>query len=84
MKSSHPGWIRRLDQRFREWMCRTFGHAFTTVDLLRFKIESEGRCFTINLLTGERRPWAGSPKITCRRCGKVFTEQDHEKGDEGN
>jgi hypothetical protein len=65
------GWVRHLVVRFRLWICDTFGHSFSDWDVLRFKIECEGQCYTVNTLTGKRRPRKRKPKIKCQRCGKV-------------
>ena len=61
--------LQRLVSRFLAWVCRRVGHSFSAVDLLMFKIESEGRCYWRNLDTGEMRPYDRQPEITCRRCG---------------
>lgn len=62
-------------KRLRLWLCKTFGHSFSAVDLLMFRLECEGRCFTVDTLTGERRPFARTPEITCRRCGLRFSQK---------
>jgi hypothetical protein len=62
----------RLVGRVKAWLCKKIGHSFSHVDLLMFKIESEGRCYTVNLITGERKPLGRPHGITCRRCGTRF------------
>ena len=64
-------------KKFLVWIFSIFGHSFSAVDVLMFKIESEGRCYTVNTLTGERKPLTGQPEITCRRCGKVFSQKQN-------
>ncbi len=61
--------LERMVRRFRAWVCRKVGHSFSNVALLMFKIESEGRRYTTNLITGECKPSTRTPEITCRRCG---------------
>lgn len=58
--------------RFRKWICKKFGHSFSDLSILLFNIEREGRCFSMNALTGERSPILRATEITCRRCGAVF------------
>lgn len=65
--------LARLVVRLRLWMCGVFGHSFSAIDALKFKIECEGRCCTVNTLTGERRPMERKPEIKCRRCGETFS-----------
>lgn len=53
-----------------KWLCKLFGHSFSTVDLLTYQLEKEGRCFTLNLITRELRPSTRKPHLKCRRCGQ--------------
>lgn len=75
----NDGWMRRLAIRLRLWMCDVFGHAFSEIDELIFKIECEGRCYTVDALTGERHPMEKKPEIKCQRCGKYFTRKETEQ-----
>lgn len=59
-------------KRLKTWLCKMFGHSFSAVDLLMFRVECEGRCFTVDKLTGEQRPFTQIPEIECRRCGRRF------------
>ena len=59
--------------RLRLRICDVFGHSFSDWDVLKFRIECEGRCYTVDTFTGERRSWEGQPKIKCRRCGGYFS-----------
>ena len=65
-------------KRFQSWLCVKLGHSFTAVDLLMFKLECEGRCFTVNLSNGERHISTRIPQIVCRRCGEVLKKDDFE------
>jgi hypothetical protein len=71
--------LARLVVRLRLWICNTFGHSFSDWDVLKFRIESEGRCYTVDTLTGERRPWEGKPEIKCRRCGECFSHNSQDR-----
>ena len=73
------GWMRRLVVRPRLWMCAVFGHSFSSIDALKFKIETAARRYTVNTLTGERRPWEGKPEIKCRRCGECFAHNSQDR-----
>lgn len=63
----------RLVVRLRLLVCDAFGHSFSDLDVLKFRMESEGRRYTVDTLTCERRPWEGKPEIKCRRCGGCFS-----------
>ena len=65
-----------LLQRIREWICRKFGHSFSSVDMLIFNIERRGGCYIINLLNGEARRSDKVPEICCERCGEVFIPKE--------
>jgi hypothetical protein len=62
-------------KRLRKLICRIFGHSFSPVDILIFKLECEGRVYTTNLLTGEVKHSAIEPQITCRCCKQVFRKR---------
>jgi len=63
-------------QKFKAWLCSIFGHSFSFIDVLTFRLKCEGRCYTVNTLTGERRPCDQTPEITCRRCGEKFQQSN--------
>lgn len=50
-------------QRFKEWFCRIYGHSFSDVSMLIFKLKT-------NELNNDMRA-----TLTCRRCKQVFVHK---------
>jgi hypothetical protein len=53
-------WIKNKSMIFRHWICKKFGHFFSSVDIIIFEIKTDGRNNDM------------SATITCRCCKEIF------------
>jgi hypothetical protein len=58
-------------QKFKEWVCKTFWHSFSDIDMIMFRI----KCSQLN------RHNFPHPEIQCRRCGRIFIVENDEQRD---